>query len=932
MSDPLAPPGRARRLFRHATELARAVTLPALGLLTVTALGALIWLGVRSPDASGDTRDFLPLLQDQATGALSVILVGLVAAMYFRLRYAQAKREYLKPFLSMPDRLAASSADGQLSPLAEAVDPLVKLRPPRPLLVVSRPDTTPVDIVDTFSAGLVQRGLTPVVVDASGLPSDADIPGLARSSFVARVAAATGDEPQAHRLFERELQRGRVVMLVTGLDQLDEAKPRAVRRESITALLRRCLIQGTPFIAAVRSELMPALSGVAVIRTETHEPPENLCSVVVSRLRRQGLGVTAALEKVVKQVLGEDPVGDPWLLTIAAEVVIGRVRNGEEPEDAVRDVLISSPRLTTKMEWLCEHALNVPLSGVVDCRTPAAEALALLGRQAHHREEFTTRWQDVTQDMDRDSVLRFSAGVASLSRKGILAETGNAGDPLLLFTHREWLVLAGALGMGVDGQQWTNLLSPGAPPATLEALVEALVLPRADERLLDKPILDVLSELRGGDLQDVSLDMITSVVAAVQTFRPLHVHEEELRILAGAWRVASDASRLLFLNTIEPNASLAMFLWEQVVPPQFHANSFRVRRAIALSLAQMGPTAWEALAPRWAALVEVARDSDLSPMSRITPLWQEVGVPLASLSWTLPTLVTNLSGPVSEEGQRLLGRAMGAALGFDVADGALPDPGLEISLAEGFKMASVVAVRRAHAQPPPWRAEATDLLANARSWVSRQVLQQGMALCGWDEPGSSRTGIREHPFVREAVSLARRTSAQRTRSHPQREIWLDDVEALQDGGFSLSQEAHRLLALSTLLINLCEGMAARAVKGLGEGTSDDGEIRKWEEDLRARVKALTTRQLPRCFTSPRHTKNLTKGTCKCEFGLCGRATPGSDGHRKFSRAFAERAQRTAGARRALGRQRAFVRRRFAEVWRHIWERIPVEESPGAWNQ
>jgi len=319
-------------------------------------------------------------------------------------------------------------------------------------------------------------------------------------------------------------------------------------------------------------------------------------------------------------------------------------------------------------------------------------------------------------------------------------------------------------------------------------------------------------------------------------------------------------------------------------------------------------------------------------MSRLTPRWREVGVPLASLSWTLPALVTNLSGPEVEEGRSLLGRAMRAVMGADAPDGILPDPGLEISLSEGFKMASAEAALGPHGQTPPWKPEATELLANARSWVSRQVLQQSMALCGWGEfDPPLHSEAREHPFVREAMVLARRTDAQPSGLRPHREIWLDDVEALQDGGFTLSPEAHRLLALSTLLINLCEGLAARAVKGLREGKADHSKALEWEGDLEARVKALTSRQLPRCFTSQWHTKNLTTGTCVCDFRLCGRATPGSDGHRKFSRAFAERAQRTAGERRALGRERAFVRRRFAEVWRHIWELTPVDQSPEAWR-
>jgi hypothetical protein len=64
-----------------------------------------------------------------------------------------------------------------------------------------------------------------------------------------------------------------------------------------------------------------------------------------------------------------------------------------------------------------------------------------------------------------------------------------------------------------------------------------------------------------------------------------------------------------------------------------------------------------------------------------------------------------------------------------------------------------------------------------------------------------------------------------------------------------------------------------------------------------------------------------------EFELCGRAEPGSAGHRRISHAFAERALSTAAAPRALGRERAFVRRRFADVWRYILERTPIDPPP-----
>jgi hypothetical protein len=258
--------------------------------------------------------------------------------------------------------------------------------------------------------------------------------------------------------------------------------------------------------------------------------------------------------------------------------------------------------------------------------------------------------------------------------------------------------------------------------------------------------------------------MIIAVVSAVQTSRPLHVREDELRILRGAWRVATDQSRLLFLSTIEPNEALAMFLWEQVVPPEFQVNSFRARRSIALTLARMGPTAWAVLAPRWSDIVRAAQSTDLSPLSRVTPHWRTVGVPLASLSWILPGVVASLSGRAQDDGRDLLRDTVAAVTGAGRADGYLMEPGLEISLADGFKMAATVGHRDGHT--PPWQDEAVELLEKAHSWVSCLALQQCITLCGWANREASRAAgphnRRKHPFVREAIALMRRTD---TTSH-----------------------------------------------------------------------------------------------------------------------------------------------------------------------
>lgn len=914
-------------------EMARSAVLPAVAAISLALLILLVWLGIAAPGARGDTRQILPLLQDQATGALSVILLGSAAGLYFRLRYWRAKRRYLEPFTSMGgDRATSDLQGGNVDPVVEALERLMEQRPPRSLLVVCPSDSAPPDIVPLLAPLLVQRRLTPIIVDAAGAGPESNIPAIARSNFVERVAAATGDQTRANRLLEQESRRGRVVILITGINALDEAKPRATRRNTIAALMRSCIAEKVPFIAAVTDDLAPTLSEIVTVRTAGTAAASDLATVVTDRLKQQGLGVTREVGSAVSEAFGPAPVGDPWVLTIAADVVVRHIRNGSQPADAVREVLVENPNLVNKMAWLCEHALNVSLPEAVDCHTPAADALRILGRSAHHREEFTVTLSELTSRMSTDDALRFTAGVAALSRKGVIVRIGNPADPQLGFTHREWLVFAGALGMGLEPKWWANLLTPGAPAATLEALVEALVLPRTDRTLQDKPVMEVLDYIKDGDVEDISLDMIMSVVGALQVSgRALNIRDRELAIMGNAWQVATDTSRLSFLDVIEPHPAFASFLWEQVTPPCFEANSFRVRRVIAVRLGRMGSVAWTELGPTWKKILEDAAVADLSPLSRLTPAWERVGKPLASLGWILPTLVLHLDAADEVDGRRLLDDAVAIVTGLRGSNGTTPEPGLEISLAEGFKIASSLATvsRSEDAAAPPWRQEAETLLDRSHSWVSRQALYQAMALCGWPRNDvsvnlQSPAAGSEHPFVQEAIALSRR-------SRLDREIWLDDVEALHDGGLALSAQSHRLLGLTTILIDLCETMAVKAVRGLQAEELGEEDRLKWESYLDARVMALTARELPRCFTSPRRMRNLlvsesdlTDGSCQCDFALCRRAVPGSAGYRRISHAFAKQAVTSASAPRASGRRGAFLRRRFAEVWLHILDRLPVD--------
>ncbi|MFC7480345.1 hypothetical protein ACFQX7_10285 [Luedemannella flava] len=492
-------------------------------------------------------------------------------------------------------------------------------------------------------------------------------------------------------------------------------------------------------------------------------------------------------------------------------------------------------------------------------------------------------------------------------------------DPELRFAHPDWLAFAGAVGLRLDPDAWAGLLTAGAPSATTGALTAALVLEGTDAA----SFVAVLRDLKRGETGDVTLDMITAVVVALQHLgvRPRY-GPPEVAALDRAWRAATDQARLQFVAAAEAHPALVRYFWGQVVPPRFQVNSYRLRRAVCARLAGMGPVAWRQLADPWRALVTGADGADLSAVARLTKTdWVRVGLPLASAGWILPSLADHLTGADQRACLALIERVREI---FTAPYG--PDPGLEISLAEGFKFASVARGVAAQATEPPWLDEARALLGVARSWTSEQVLCQAMALAAADGFAfAARHAARDtHPFVREAVALAARARREAATTASSREwtitrdIWFDDVAALEDGGFHLSPEAHRLLALSTLLIDLAEGsqdLAARAHATDGAPDRVSAEVR---DGVRARELALTANTLPRCFVSSAHAATMLDVDCDCAFDLCGAKMRGPVGHRQISKAFARRAEVTAGQRPVQRGRRPFARRALGHLWQR-WD-------------
>ncbi len=162
------------------------------------------------------------------------------------------------------------------------------------------------------------------------------------------------------------------------------------------------------------------------------------------------------------------------------------------------------------------------------------------------------------------------------------------------------------------------------------------------------------------------------------------------------------------------------------------------------------------------------------------------------------------------------------------------------------------------------------------------------------------------------------------------DIWFEAVDALEDGGVMLSAETHRLLGLSTLLINLAEWRSDEAGGGIPE-----------KQALRTREDVFTSIELPLCFRQSNYAATMFEVSCSgdrsCSFHLCGRSALNGvvDARRVFSRSFVQRAQTTADAlpftptrlprlarrvwwaltRRA--RERLFVGKAFESVWRSL---------------
>ncbi len=889
--------------------------VPARRVPELLALGGVAILVTITLAVTTEGDGWSDIAHSQAVNVASAAAIASFAYVLFVLRFRRGElRDYMELCVSHPDGVFPTGGTSPWRPgeAEEAiancvVEDTVKSGRGRSHLVITDVDASRRSLLVCVVAKLAGRKVVPVVLDLRGTPS-ASLATLARDRFVTQLVGAAGDPRNAGRLFAYLVQHRRLVVVVDGLERVAEAKPTRARREKVSELLTDCLIEGVTFVAAIDERLAPQLSEVSTLRSGRMSPGE-LSEFVLHEID-PGATAPPSLEQVVSGLFHvTEPTRDPGYLRLAIRLVERAVRAGAGREAAVQDVFADACAFRRHLRWMCQWAFGRELEGIGAIDSPESSALRAIGLQAHYAQSAVVEVATLSGGIDPAKRRRLLAGLARLVQREVVTSATVDGEELLRFSHT--MAFAGALAvLHDDAAEWSELIGSEVPAATLDALTATLLL--TDAGRTSRSFVATIRALGLGDDQ-ASLDVLRAVMTALQAEpMPLAVGDEELEWMSRAWDEAGEPMRLRFVSDVDfsRHPRLVEFLWTQVVPPRFGLNSWRLRRAICRRLSVLGGTTWAVLADGWEQLVDGGAQADLSTVGRTGPGWRLYGAPIASLSWVLPTLLLRLDSESRRRADRLmtkLARVVREPIRTAGAQVQLPDIGLEVSLAEGFKVAAGDGTT-----PPPdevpdsWRDGAITLFRSSRSWLSRLVVVQALGLT--DRPGTPGSAVTEllthvaadtseHPFVREAAALLRHHG--NTSGVVGQEAWLDDPETLDDGGLALSPAAHRLLGLSTLLVNLAENVRSTAQRDpSADGESPAGPV-SLAEASQLRETALSSQELPRCFTRASHAATMFERPCDCRFRLCGPDT-GLVGFRDLSRAFVQRSESVCRARPVTG--------------------------------
>ncbi|GLZ31379.1 hypothetical protein Lesp02_35670 [Lentzea sp. NBRC 105346] len=857
--------------------------------ITVSAVGLLVLAGIASRVVHRGWRDALEDLSINVAATFAVAVLGYLI-FFFRVRNAvprqslvTAQRDASSLFTK---DLAELPVPHERESLAKAlVADFVRGGYSRSTLIGGEPGSGRSAFLVLLADELARSRVLAIPVRAIELTGGSTIAQIARNRFHLRMSAAGVDDREADRMWSSLIGNGRLALVIDDLEKLNVTASGPHRRVDIASRLQELQDAGIPFFAALPRRLFPPGSTTNKVLLSTLGP-DGMAKYLAERLTALGVLPSEGHFRVLTPMFtGSQASREPAQLRMSLAFAASAQGRGEE----ILAAFTEPRRLRRETGWLagvCGVALGKPpleSSAEHDC-------LAQVGRLALIQASESVRWSQVVRGLSDERHERLLLGRAALEQREVIVIRQDHGSEVVVF--RSPAVQAFAAGIGVpltETATWSSALSRDPSEFVLGALaVSAMVLAGSS-------VADVFHAVRPAKSAH-HLEILTALYdgfAAAGATDTLAADVNEL--LREVWPTGNRDDHLAFVRAVDIRNSpeLQRFLWHELLPPRMARNSFRLRRELCFQLADGGDAVWETLHDHWQRICHDAFTVDLSPVFRKEAAWRSLAVGLAHMAWILPMLAERCTDSAAVQ-ELLLTVAKGVMPpyeGYRRGDEDVPDVGLEISLAEGVKIAAVSSWHR-HGHVPEYRVELLlRILGHARSWLSRMLAVQALGLSiGRTEPArlasiTSRIAADrdEHPFVRAAARLvlAAGSSSEKLVSA----VWLDDAEAVTSGSGVLSQEAYRLLAASTLLVNMCEKRAGN----LGARTDSSGQRIIDRRGQEIRVEVLNGRELPRCMRTFRGGRSMYVNACGCDLGLCGEPTNGLRGPRHFDASFLYRA-------------------------------------------
>jgi hypothetical protein len=860
---------------------------------------------------------------------VAVDVVGLVAGALavfgiYTVRWKRRALRYLRRvardaphdlFATPAGTLRVENVVGREQVVAEIARELRTAQVVRPQIVRGDAGAGKSAVLLRLARELARVGAIPVPVTLRGQSSTVDVEHVARERFVDLVGDRVRTPDEAQRIWRELLEEGAVVVLADGLDEIAVSSA-SQRDEAILSVVDGARRRRVPCVFACRPETIPPGVDATFQPLDALEPKD-----AMTYLRRRNTrsddapdAIHSADQDAIEGLIGRARLGDsPFFLNVlgalyAADADYVRSIAGETSDRADRTRVALLDRYVTEVSH-DPGGDGSPDIGVEVLLGLEAIACALLRRNVltMSRSVLQSALEELPATMrpgDLDAVLTAGA------RRRLVQLTGGDDDPQVRFPH--------AIAQAYFGSRWIDrgpqsyeLVLERASSTELELALGLAVARRMDTRFtldLCGAALEASSNASGG--RRLMLAAAAAVAAAAGGCDLL-----DERIAAAAehgWADAPRPTRLLAIRAIAglqgPAASRTLLRWTE------ERGDYHVRLEAARALMGGGMRAYDAIetdpdATRRVSGVLAAaredgrlqRDGDLAHL-------------LAVLGWILPTWARR-----GGERRPEIDRHMESF--EDLMERVDVPPGVEASLAQGFKFAAEVSgVVGAGEQ------RALNLMDTATFWYSKVMMLQAVALRfasgGYQEPAALRAAVgkvaddrREHDFARRAAELSRRVlDARDPETLASRLIWHDEHDAIMSDPSKLHDDAAELLADIVLALNLTEAR--------GEGDTYTSDLVRL---------SYTTRELPACLTGRQPRARMLAPEAPlavrcCLHGLCPYPLPGrATGRGEIPEAFCHRMANMTRVRRLRCRrppwtERRRPRRELSDFWTEMERR------------